>query len=170
MAAPVAVLFISFGFRDAKGQTATLKVAIGDATNTAVLADATTLRGHLAAISNASVRQIQQQGPVVTYGTAADYQDIEDKLVLSFGDPAGKIHRFRVPAPIKAIFLADQETPDVANGALGNVLTDFATFCYGRGSDTAPLGPFLGGLRARSRFQRRFNLLTKSPTLAGPGE
>jgi hypothetical protein len=170
MAAPAILNQFSYAFRDAKGQVATMRVRIGGATEAAVTASAATLKGHLAAVTNASVRSVQEDPPVVVYGTAATYQDVEDKVEMVWQQPStGAIHRYKIPAPLTAIFLADGETPNPGNAAYAAVITDFGTFVYGTILDTGPL-QYLGGIRTRSRFQRRANLLTKDPTLTNPEE
>jgi len=170
MAAPVVAQMCSFGFRDAKGNVTRTRVLIGGATIAAVQANVGTLRGHLAAISNAHVYNITYAtGNDFTYGTAATYLDVEDKMVLTFYDVNTKLHRFQFGAPISAKFLADQETVNGSDTDVAAVITDFQTFCYGSTADTSPL-TVIGGVRRRNRMHRRFTLLTKNPSLTGPGE
>lgn len=169
MAAPVAVLFVNYSYRDAKGNTSRVRVLIGDATTAAIQTDSATLRGHLAAISNAVItNQTFEQFPSRTPGAAATYETVEDKAIMTFYDPAGMLHRYALCCPAAAIFLADGETVDNANVAVGNVITDFQTFVYGRYTDTAPL-VFVGGVRARRKLHRRINIFTRNPQLSGPG-
>jgi hypothetical protein len=161
---------ISYRFRDAKGNVARMTVVIGDTTPTTIHTDSGTLKTHLQAISNAHVSEVDTDYTDQAYGTAANYLDVEDKLVLSF-NLNGVIHRFQVPAPITGVFLADQETADSTVAALASVITDFQTFVYAR--DTAisgPMGTFLGGIRIRRKLHRKLTIRNKNPALTGPGE
>lgn len=168
MAAPAASFLFSFEGRDAKGMVARVKVIIGDASNTAVLTDTTTFVGHLNAMSNAVwVKNIDVAKPV-TYGGAGQFQDAEDKMILTFKDPQGYLHRFAIAAPKSAGFLADLETVDSSQTDVSNLIGDFTTFVYGRNTDTSPLA-YVGGTRRRVKQRRRFNIITKNPTLTGPG-
>jgi hypothetical protein len=167
MAAPALGDHFSFTFRDAKGQTSRMRFLIGDATQTAVITNYTTIAGHLVSASNGNVSSPFSAVSPLVYGTNAQYPDVEDKAVIVFADPAGALHRFQLPAPVSACFTTDGET--VANsGAMGAVITDISTFVYGRVTDTAPL-VYIGGMRARRKMQRRFNIITKNPALSGPG-
>jgi len=169
MAAPATGLKLGFSFRDAKGQVARMRVLIGDATNAAVITDQNTLRGHLAAVSNASVLTSNNPAATPTYGTAATYVDVEDKARLFFKDPLGGIHRFEVPAPKAAVFKADQQTVDNAQTDMAALITDFATFVYGHATDTAALA-YLGGFRARRRTIRKMSIFTLDSSLTNPAE
>lgn len=168
MAAPAASFKFSFEGRDAKGMIGRITMIIGDTTNSAVLTDSSTLIGHVNAMSNAVwVKNIDVAKPV-TYGTAAEYLDVEDKAILTFKDPQGYLHRFQIAAPKTAGFLADKETVDSSQTDVANVITDFQTFVYGRNTDTSPL-VYVAGFRVRRKIHRKFNSLTKNPALTGPG-
>lgn len=169
MAAPVSAFKFGYAFRDAKGQVGKMTVIIGDATNSAVLVDATTLFTALSAVSNANVRETISPDSVITYGGAGQFQSVEDKMQLVFQGPTGRIHRYQVPAPKASGFLADLETVNSADTNVASLLTAFTTFVYGRDTDTAPL-VYVGGIRLRRRFIRRFNIITKNPAETGPGE
>jgi len=170
MAIPAVLNNFSYAFRDAKGQVATMRVKIGGATEAAVTTSAGTLKTDLAAMSNASVRCVQLSQPVVVRGTAAVYQDVEDKVMMMFQNPStGSIHRYRVPAPLAAIFAADGETPLLTNALYNAVKVDIEAFCYGSAIDGSPL-QYLGGIRERTKFQRRSNTIELDPTLSIPAE
>jgi hypothetical protein len=171
MAAPADTRRVAYGFRDARGRTARLTVIIGAATPALIETDAATLLGHLAAITNAHVYEVDDPAPVNhhTYGGAANYLDVEDKAVLTWTDPVGNTHRYKVPAPITAIFLANQNTVNPANAAMVSLISDFETFVYGNYDDLAPLF-FVGGIRGRTKVQRKLNIWIKDPTLAEPAE
>jgi hypothetical protein len=166
---PAALQLISYRFRDAKGNVARMSVVIGDATPTAVEADAATLKGHLQAVSNAHVSIVLTDYTDQAYGTAANYLDVEDKAVMTFLAD-GQLHRFQVPAPILGIFLADQETVDPANAAVVALAGDFTTFVYTRGVTPSLMSSFIGGTRARRKLHRKLTIRVKNPALTGPGE
>jgi len=169
MAAPAAALYTSYVFRDAKGQTAKLRVIIGDATLAAVTTDQVTFKGLLAAVSNATVRLVSQDHPSVSYGSASVYQDVEDKAQLVFVDPLGGFHRFQIPAPKAAGFDTDGETVLASETNMAALIASFTSITYGRTSDTAAL-VYVGGIRIRRKFQRKFNIITKNPAETGEGE
>lgn len=170
MTAPVVAQYNTFTFRDAKGQTARLRILIGGATIAAVQTNAGTLRGHLAAASNAHVAATTYANTADrTYGTVANYLDVEDKMLMTFVDVNSNLHRYAVAAPLTTNFQADQETWKPADTNVSAIITDLQTFCYGTATDTAPLTA-ISAIRTRRKFQRRFSALTKQPDLTGPGE
>jgi len=170
MAAPVAALKLGYNFRDAKGFIRRMRFIIGAASNAAVLTDAAALTVLLQNVSNAHVFQTADAHKgVYTLGTAATYLDAEDKMVLVFNDPDGGLHRYQVPAPKSAGFLADQETVNSAQTDVAALITAFGTYIYGDQLDTAPL-VYLGGSRQRRKQSRKFNIITRDPSLANPGE
>ncbi len=172
MAAPAAAQKLAFRFRDVKGEVARMTVVVGGATPTAVEANAATLKGHLQAISNAHVSLVITDYTDAAYGTAATYQNVEDKAKLSWS-LNGTIHRYQLPAPISTLFLADSETVDKSQGGMVNLLADFNSFVYA--PDVAISGPFLttgflGGFRVRQPMHRRLNIYIKDPTETIPAE
>lgn len=168
MAAPVSALRFVYSFRDAKGQTARIRVLIGGATNAAVLGFAGTLATDLQALSNAHVSTNVDSVPSHTYGTNAEFPNVEDKAALTFLSPVGTIHRYQVPAPILAAFDTDGETI-IAGDAVTAVVANFQSFVYGHPTDTGPLA-YVGGIRQRRPFQRKFNIFTKNTALSAEGE
>jgi hypothetical protein len=175
MAAPATIIRCTYTFRDAKGQVGQMRVYQGgadaNAINTSISANMVI---HLQALSNGHVtcRNFADTQDH-TYGTTADYKDVEDKLQLTFADENGGLHRFRLPAPKLtsaggAVFLADGETPDVANAQVAALLTDMQANAYANAQATVPM-VFIGGYRYRARTIRRFNVFTKNPQLTGPG-
>lgn len=168
MAAPAAALYTTYTFRDAKGQTGNLKVVIGGASLSAVTTSQVSFKALVVAVSNAAVRLVSQDNHVLSYGTTGQFQDTEDKAVLTFADPLGYFHRYQIAAPKAAGFLADLETVNAAETNMAALIASFTSIVYGRTSDTAPL-VYIGGMRIRRRTIRRFNLLTKAPDDSGPG-
>lgn len=170
MAAPVATLPVTYGFRDSKGQVAHMRVIVGAATVAAVYTNIVALGTLIAAVTNASVfnNLDANQADKESYGTTATYPDIEDKMVLTYKDAIGHLHRYQVPCPKSAEFLTDGETVDQAETNMAALNTAFNTYVYGFFNDTAPL-TYLGGTRVRRKLQRRFNIFTRNPALSGPG-
>jgi hypothetical protein len=171
VAAPVATLTGSFGFRDAKGQTAKMRVIVGAASVSAAYTDTVTLQGHLGAASNAAVYNTADtiKSDKLVYGSVATFLDVEDKAILTFKDSIGGLHRYQLAAPISACFYTDTETVNPAATAIAAVIADFQSFVYGFYNDTAPL-VYIGGTRLRKKLQRKFNIFTKDPTLGITGE
>lgn len=168
MAAPAVAQFARYGFRDARGQTSRVAVLVGGATSAVVQTNIVTLVAKFQALSNAHVYDITLADTKDhTYGTAAVYQDVEDKAVLVYTDSVGGIHKYQVPAPIAAAFLADGETIDKTNGAVSGLNTSMQSFVYGNANDTAAV-VFVGGFRARRKFQKRTNIFTLDPTETNP--
>jgi hypothetical protein len=177
----------SFGFRDSKGQTASLRVyMISGADSDANYTQEARIATDLAALTNAVVETAKgpyTKAPVaVGYGAAATYEDVEDKAVMTFATGFGAIHRFEIPAPLSAIFMADGETVDPTNVNVKHLVADMINSTY---SGTAPnadittahsdrngqaLTTWYGGVRARRKMRRRVNIFTKNPALTGPDE
>lgn len=169
MAAPVFAQWYSYSFRDAKGQVARMRLLVGGASVTSVETESQSLKTLIQAVTNAFVWLPNQDGPQRVYGTAANYQDVEDKANLTFYDPAGSLHRYQIPAPKLAEFLTDQETVDQTETNMAALIAAFGANVFGRATDTSPL-VYLGGLRIRRKMIRRFNILTRNPAETGPGE
>lgn len=157
-------------YRDAKGNTARTTLYTSQTTEGA----ATTAFGNVVtamdAITNATLQsaigayEISPQ-PVL-YGTNAEYASVEDKAVFTFQTAAGDVHRFKVPAPIAAIFKTDGETVDSANTDVVAYTTAITDAMSNR-SGTA-IAFFLGGTRTRVKSRKRLNINIKAPDLAGP--
>jgi hypothetical protein len=145
-----------------------MRVLLGGATTAAIQASTATLNGALAAMSNATCSNLTfEQFPGHTRGTASNYQDVEDKAVLTFLDPAGAIHSYQIACPKTATFLADQETVNAAETNTAAVIAVFTTVAYGRYTDLSPL-TFVGGVRKRHKMRRRANIFTLDPSLTIP--
>lgn len=163
----------SFGFRDVKGQTARMSLFCTDTTAALALTDMTNVYNLLAALTFAAVgpaKGAYTTSPTTNaYGTASEYQNIEEKAVFTFQTATGALHRYQLPCPKAAIFLADKETIDPAN-------TDVAAFTAAviankvSSRDGSLITAFVGGVLARRKMQRRFNIYTKNPQLTTPGE
>lgn len=161
----------SFEYRDDKGQTSSVKMFIlGD-----TQADAATVAGDIKtamdALTNAAsggARGALTTSPAVnSYGANAEYERIETKAVLVFQTSTGALHRYRIPAPKSAIFMADGETVDPANGLVTAFVTAMLAGAASR--DGVALASYIGGTLAFSPMQRRYNIFTKNPALSGPG-
>lgn len=159
-------------FRDDKGQTARTGFYTVAADLTAA---ATAAQAVIDALTACTVAAFQSShGPAesppgtIAYGASGAYSDVEDKAEIAFTDAAGSVHRYQIPAPIAAAFLADDETLNPANAAVAALITAMTDGTTGSRSGVLNTG-FLGGVRIRRRTQRRFSLITKNPALTGPG-
>lgn len=158
----------AFTYRDDKGNIARVSVYVTDTTLALSATDMSNLSALITPITNAVLTNAK--GPFTTspaavgYGANADYEACEDKAVLTFVTSTGALHRYQVPAPKAAIFLADGETVDAAN-------TDVAALVAGviankvSSRDGALITAFIGGTRARRKLNRRLNIYTKNPQL-----
>lgn len=159
-------------YRDVKGQTAKTSFFVSEATPAAALTAAQAIVNAFDALTNGA-RQ-NAKGAYTTppspvgYGANAVFKDIEDKAVLTFTTASGAIHRYQVPAPVASLFLADEETVDSSNADIATLFAAMSGVASSR--DGSLINAFIGGIRIRRRFQRRFNIFTKDPTLSGPGE
>jgi hypothetical protein len=105
------------------------------------------------------------------YGTAAQYLNSEDKLVVALLDSAGGLHRFGIGAPVLAAFLADQET---GNGAqlvdFVAAMTTAVTSAFACTRTGLPFVGAVGSVLVRRRQRRKTTLISKSSNLDEPGE
>lgn len=169
MAAPVSAFRFGVLFRDVKGNTSKMRVLIGAATTGACITNLGTLEGHVAAATNANVGTNIDSEPDFAYGASAMYASVEDGALLTFRGPTGKLHRYKIAAPISANFNTDQETVLASATAIAAVINDFQTFVYGDPEDTAPL-VYIGGVRIRRKMHRRLSIFVKDPSLGIPAE
>lgn len=177
----------SYTFRDAKGFTWTMKhhITYSDASSTEI-ANARTVANTInlalqglgagtLALTNGAIQKAV--GPLSTdsipfaYGTAAQYLNAEDKLMVAFYDTGGAIHRFGIGSPVIAAFLADQET------GKGSQLVDFiaamvtpvgAAFASTKGG--LAFASATGAVLVRRSQRRKLTLASKSANLDEPGE
>lgn len=170
MAVPADLKKRKIVFRDAKGDTSRLTVLVGGADEAGVEANYTTLRNHVEAISNCGVNDDNNPVPLIPYGVQAVYENVEDGALLTFQDPTnGSLHRYKIPAPKAAIFLADGETVNQAQADIVSLISDFETFVYGAYLAPSPL-TYLAGVRVRRKMHRRMTIFTKSGNLDEPAE
>ena len=172
----------SYSLMDAKGQVARVVLALNyDGAEAAP--DAWTVgSGMAAAIAGASNAFLfAASGPYgylvpKQYGARADYVDAEDKAVLTFQDNVGALHRFSIPAPKAALFMADGQTVSPTSALVEAFITALITpansASFGGRASTfsqAPAG-FIAGQRQRRRTSRRLTLWTLSGGLDEPAE
>lgn len=160
----------SYTFRDVKGQTSTMRFYLSAADAAAAATAGQALGTALAAHSNAALQNARgpyslPPGPVTYGGTDGSYSEVEDKAELVFATASGSIHRYRLPACNKGLFLADLETVD-PNGGVGAIITAVIGNACSR--DGSVVQSFIGGVRTRSPHQRRINLFTKGPDTVAP--
>jgi hypothetical protein len=161
----------SFGFRDCQGNvrrlTLYLSAADAAAASTAAQAIATAAGAiSLAALQSATGPYHLEAAP--TYGSTGQYEDVEDKAVMTFATANGGVHRYRIPAPGQFIFWADQKTVNGSQSVVGD-FTD-AIIGHACSRDGNVLTTFVGGTRARGPTSRRLNVYLKSANLDQPAE
>lgn len=159
----------SITLRDAKNQTSTMHFYSPAESEASFLADVAAVAAAVDAASNCSVtsRTGGNAGPIVSGAAGGNWADVEDKGVVVIVTAAGSIHRYQVPAPVDGFFLADGETMD--GGGPGQAVgVAIIAHCVTR-DDAVFLGPPVGGYRARVKTQRKFNIFTRSTSLAGQG-
>lgn len=161
----------SFTFRDDKGQTAVVRMFLTAADAAAANTAGSDIASTIAPLSNAALQgssgAYTSTPAANTYGANAEYERVEDKAVLTFQTAVGSIHRYKVPAPKVAIFLADGETVDPANALVIAFVADM--LAAGASRDGVALSSFIGGTRDATRLKRKFNIFTRNPALTGPG-
>lgn len=169
----MAVFAESVSYRDSKGEVSRISFYVSAATAAAALTAATNVVNLIAALTNAAFNNAKgayTSSPAQNvYGTTAEYETSEDKAVLQFQTSTGAIHKYMVPAPKAAIFLADRETVDSAQADVAALTAAFVTnqVCS---RDGALITAFIGGTRLRRKLRRKFNIYTRNPQLTGPGE
>jgi len=159
-------------YRDAKGQTSVMKFFVVAASAAVALTDAQAIVAALTALTNAA--QGNAKGAYTTspstnvYGTNATYETVEDKAMLTYQTSTGQNHRYMVPAPLAAIFLADSETVDPSNG----LVTALSAAMVGKAAsgDGVLIASYVGGIRIRRKLKRKYNIYTLNPAETGPGE
>lgn len=179
----------SYTFYDAKQQSRRLSLYVNRAgTVTQQESDGIEFGVALAGCSNTSLDlagSVRAKGPYtstpvpVAPGTAATYQDVADKAVIVFQDSSGQLHKYQIPCPVSAIFLADAESVDFTNAAVKQLVADFTHTTFG---GTAPIASnpvvtrngavltaSVGGYRTRKKASQRFNIYTRNSTLSGGG-
>jgi hypothetical protein len=160
-------------FRDKKGQTAKTSFYSTGADLAAALANAQATVPLVEAVSAGAVSSVhglaETPPTAITYATtAAKYDNAEDKAELVFTDAEGGVHRYQIPIPKDGVFLADDETVNVAQADVAALIANFIGGTVTSRNGIALTG-FLGGIRLRKRTQKRFSISTKNPTLTGPG-
>lgn len=169
--------------RDARGQTGRVSwwYVLDDsaAVNVYVAQNKNILIGtEFAALSNALIVNrfgfISQFEDPSAYGDQDDFQNVEDKAVLTFISLGGRLARYSVPAPILAMFAADTETVDPAQAAVATLITE-VTAVDAHGGQVATrhgevITDFVAGARTRRPFQRKTTLWTKVPAETGHEE
>lgn len=166
----------TYTFRDAKGQTATMRFYITSLTSS--LANANTAAAALTtAVANLSNAFLQAaHGPSdggtrpVTYGNAAQFEEVPSKAQMLFASAVGSLHRFMIPAPIAAAFKADLQTVDPANAsviAFVNAVTTAvaAGDAFVSSRDGVQITRYLGGLYRGRKVGRRISTLVRDSTL-----
>lgn len=169
----------TLSFRDAKGQTSTMRLWIVNATAAGALAAGQAVYNAVIALTNADpgpAKGAYNTAPAPnTYGADHQYKNIEDKALLTFQTSTGAIHRYQLPAPLVELFMEDEETvktPDAGGDAQQILLQTFVDAMVGdvASRDGVVLNSYIGGIYIRRRFKRKFDIFTKDPSETGPGE
>lgn len=160
-------------FRDAKGNTATFSFyVLNSGTAITQQTAANNVLTAAEALSNAFLQNFRgpstRQGSPVVYGANATYANVEDKAVFTFQSTTGAIHRYKIPAPIEAIFQADGETIDNSNTLVVAFVAAMIANAVTRDNEAIAFGA--NGVRARVKMRRRANIFVFAPDLVGPEE
>lgn len=169
--------------RDARGQVGRVGgyVAYAD-TSAATRGDgavkALGIIGDMVALSNAAAFRYgglpAEEFLPNAYGTTSDFQNVEDKAVLTFLAADGTLHRFSIPAPLDNIWQSDQETVDQTNTLVSNLITSLTVASGGGSAAVNRSGrifiEMVAGARARRRFQRKTTIWTLTPDETNPEE
>ena len=101
-------------------------------------------------------------------GSVSDYSDGAIKLVYSWQDAVGVVHRWRLPSPSDALFSADGVTLDASNATVINLAANMAAadICSRAG---ILYQLTLGGVRERGRQRRRLAIAILNPALTNQG-
>lgn len=168
----------TLGYVDAKGEQARVRFY----TSWDTLAHGEALVGSYASLLNALTNAANFSAPggfgFLTssgqYGTAAAYESVTDKAVMTFIDSAGQIHRFTIPAPKSGIFMADGITVNAGNTDVSNWVTlvtnDAAAAYFISTRAGLQFASFAGGLRTKKPNIRRISIFTLSSDLGEPAE
>lgn len=160
----------SFTWRDAKGHTATTKIHINQGGGTAAnaLTRADLVQTAITGITNAAAQSangIFGFTGTVQYGTAANYQSVQQKARMVFEDVDGVFHRYEIPAPKDSIFLTDGVTVDpAAVSSYISAMTGNTSGAGVSGKNGVLLSSFVGGEFAAVPRPRRVNILTLTPS------
>ena len=175
---PNTVFQLSAGYVDAKGAQGRIKSFVSVDTDTHGVTLYGAWLGFVDALTNAQLFSAPGVGGALTisgdYGTAAEFDSVTDKAVMTFIDSAGQIHRFQIPAPKAAIFLADKITVNRAQtdvAAYVNLIVNGGSnpyFMSTRGG--LQFSSFAGGLRIKKPNRKRMTIFTKSGNLDEPAE
>lgn len=184
---------VKFTFRDAKGQTRSIRICYSSDQDSTVniggqmIDQVISTVPLLQACTNAHVQceaavtlGAAQSG--VTWGSTGDYQSVSTQLKLYYltvdptGDPAPTA-AITIPAPKTSLFLADLVTVNPENAAIvalngaaglnvGGLNTAGVVSCSGNG---LLFSTFVGGVMQGKKLSRRWSRYTKDPTLTYAG-
>lgn len=173
----------SVTLRDGKGFTRTWHYYLN--TNGDTAANGVTLAQSLAstwaAMSNAAVQSTQgysSEYGVIQRGANSEYQSVQQKAILVMQDNAGTLHRFSLPAPKIAIFLADGVTVDKTNTLVQNWVAAMgatgsppaASTIFSANRDGGWFATFVGGTFQGKGVPHRVNITILDATLTNPEE
>lgn len=157
-------------FRDSRGFTSTMKFRVTGATPAALASAAQTV---ITAIQGITTLALQSKnGPEnadpteVVYPTFAEFGSVEDIAVFTFQTAAGALHRFRIPGPAAAIFLADGKTVDKTNTAVVAYVSAVTSNCVDAAGNGIDFGAT--GIRKKGHTRRKLGVFTLAPDNTTP--
>jgi len=169
----------SVTYRDSKGQTATMRFFVANATDAGAKTAAQAVIAAINPLTNCaegSALGAFTRAPVPNdFGTTDNYKTVEMKAQVTFQTNTGALHRYMIPAPIEDLFEADGETvktPDAGGDAQQILLQNLVDAVVGDvcSRDGVVMNSYVGGIFVAKHLKRRFNIFTRNPQLTGPGE
>lgn len=159
---------ISFSFYDSKNFVSKSRYFWSPASTLATVgAFALGMTPLLQALSNANTFDPLGAAAAPVQGSGAEFPTAEDKMEITFQTASGALHRYQIPAPKSAKFLADNETVNFAD----TDVTAYVNYVIANVSsrDGDPITAAVGGMRVRVKLQRKFNIRSRNPLTTGQG-
>ena len=172
--------------RDARGQTGRVGAYVSLGATGSTYAEAGVLAGAvgnalLACTNGASIGGyglLASVGDPASYGTNAEYPNVEDKAEITYLTSSNTLTKLSIPAPIGSggnnVFEPDGETVNLAAtnvAALTAALTAVGAHLEAPTNKAgATFVAAVSGKRIRAKFQRKVTIWTKDPTELIPEE
>lgn len=160
---------LRFTVRDGQGRTSNVKFWWSFMDETTIAPTVSVLKADLQALTSGQVWSYIDVPPdIIPRPASTQYVSAQDKAELVFQDSKAAFHRLQVPAPLLALFAADQITVNPANAAL---VTFVAAMLTGASSSAGtPYTSFVGGIYIRRKLPRRFSITVLAPDGTTPAE
>lgn len=109
------------------------------------------LRAAIEAVTSCSTQRVAlvAAAPVTDTYAASDYNDIQDKMLLTFVDADGARMNIKVPGPKTACFVANSDAVNTSDTAVAALITAVKAHAVSRNG--AAIVDCLGGRRIRMR-------------------